>query len=269
MTQPAQITGRTRVMFIMGDPIGHVVGTAVLNAAWETTGRDLVTVPLHVRNADLPHMLETLRKAPNVAGTGITIPHKIAAAALVNHLTEAARRTGAVNFIRRDEDGTLTGHNVDGAGFLAGLAAHGVNPAGRHVALAGAGGVARAIAFALAGAGVASLTIRNRDITKARALVDDIRAANIAEATAVATSSDIAPDLLVNATSLGMKDTDPLPFAAREITRDAIVAEVVMTPAETPFIAAAKAKGCTVVPGRAMMSPQAALVAAFLDGKPA
>ena len=48
MTQPAPITGRTRVMFIMGDPIGHVVGTAVLNAAWNAAGRDLITVPLHV-----------------------------------------------------------------------------------------------------------------------------------------------------------------------------------------------------------------------------
>lgn len=268
MTEASPITGRTRVMFIMGDPIDHVVGTAVLNAEWQSAGRDLVTVPLHVRSADLPHMLDTLRRAPNVAGTGITIPHKIAALALVDHLTDAARRAGAVNFIRRNADGSLTGHNVDGAGFLSGLSTHGVDPAGRHVVLSGAGGVARAIAFALAGAGVASLTIRNRDIAKAEALVADIEASGMTDAP-LGTAGGPVPDLLINATALGMKESDPLPFAPDEIPPAAAVAEVVMTPAETPLLAAAKAKGSTVIPGRAMMDPQAALVARFLDGDPA
>ena len=268
MTQPTQITGRTKVMFIMGDPIGHVVGTAVLNAAWEAAGRDLVTVPLHVRSADLPHMLDMLRKAANLAGTGITIPHKIAAMGLVEHLTEAARLAGAVNFIRRNADGTLTGHNVDGAGFLAGLHAHGVNPAGRHVVLAGAGGVARAIAFSLAGADIASLAILNRDTAKAEALASDIIASGITGAP-VATAAGPVPDLLVNGTALGMKPTDPLPFPIDEIPSAAAVAEVVMTPADTPLLVAAKAKGCTIIPGRAMLDPQADLVARFLDGDPA
>lgn len=271
MTDPAPtpITGRTKVMFIMGDPIGHVVGTAVLNAAWQEAGRDLVTVPLHVHAPDLPHMLDSLRKAPNVAGTGITIPHKIAALSLVDHVTAAARLAGAVNFIRRNADGTLTGHNVDGSGFLAGLRAHGVEPAGRDVHIAGAGGVARPIAFALAGAGARRLTIRNRDMAKAEALLADIRASGDAAECILETASGAPSDLLVNATSLGMKDTDPMPFEAAEIPTGAIVAEVVMTPAETPLLAAARAKGCTIVPGRAMMDPQAALVAAFLDGDPA
>lgn len=266
---PPQITGRTRVMFIMGDPIGHVVGTAVLNAAWQDAGRDLVTVPLHVLAPDLPHMLDSLRKAPNVAGTGITIPHKIAALSLVDHVTEAARLAGAVNFIRRNPDGSLTGHNIDGAGFLAGLAAHGIDPVGRSVHIAGAGGVARPIAFALAAAGAHRLTIRNRDMAKAEALLADIRASGVAPGCILETTPGAPADLLVNATSLGMKETDPMPFDLADIATGAIVAEVVMTPAETPLLAAARARGCTIVPGRAMMDPQAALVAAFLDGTPA
>lgn len=266
---PPQVTGRTRVMFIMGDPIGHVVGTAVLNRAWEAAGRDMITIPLHVRAADLPHMLDTIRRAPNVAGTGITIPHKIAARKCVEHVTEAARRAGAVNFIRRNADGSLTGHNVDGEGFLAGLAAHDVDPAGRHVLLAGAGGVARAIAFALAGAGAASLTIRNRDKAKAGALASDIAASGTAGTCALGTTPGQSPEILINATSLGMAEGDPLPFSPPEIGAAMAVAEVVMTPAETPLIAAARDAGCAVVPGRAMMDPQAALVAAFLDGDPA
>lgn len=264
------ITGRTKVMFLIGDPIDHVIGTAVLNAAWARALRDLVTVPLHVRPADLPHALEMIRRAPNVAGTGITIPHKIAAAGLVDRLTEAAAQVGAVNFIRRDADGRLTGHNVDGAGFLAGLRAAGVNPSGRSVALAGAGGVARAIAFALAGAGAGALNIRNRDAAKAERLAADIAAWPGAAGCRPSANAPVgAADILVNGTALGMRADDPPPFAEAETPEGAVVAEVVMTPPLTPLLQAAAARGLSTVPGRAMLDPQAALVARFLDGDPA
>jgi len=268
--RPSAITGKTRVMFIMGEPIAHVVGTAVLNAAWERLGRDLVTVPLHVMPDDLPHMLDTVRKSPSVAGTGITIPHKIAAASLVDRLTAAAAHAGAVNFVRRNADGTLTGHNVDGSGFLAGLAARGIDFAGRTAALAGSGGVARAIAFAAAGSALTSLTIRNRDPGKAEALAADIRAWAGASGCAVSAGDEIGgADILINGTSLGMHEGDPLPFTTDEVAAASVAAEVVMTPAETPFLAIAAGHGCAVVPGRAMLDPQADLVARFLDGDPA
>ncbi|WP_163851395.1 shikimate dehydrogenase family protein [Pseudooceanicola aestuarii] len=263
------ITGRTAVLFIMGDPIDHVIGTDVLNRTWVETGRALVTVPLQVRAADLPYMLDMLRRAPNVAGTGITIPHKIAAVALVDHLTDAALQAGAVNFIRRNADGTLTGHNVDGAGFVAGLAAQGVAATGRDVLMLGAGGVGRAIAFAMAGGGARSLTIRNRDVARARALADAIRDSGVAPGCALHVGDGPTPGLIINATALGMDPDDPLPLPADQIPLGAIVAEVVMTPAITPLLTAAQARNCRIVPGRAMMDPQAGLVGAFLDGTPA
>lgn len=274
MTMPAApnllITGRTKVMFLIADPVDHVIGTAVLNAAWAAEGRDIVAVPLHVRPADLADALAMIRRAPNVAGTGITIPHKIAAAGLVDRLTEAAAQAGAVNFIRRDADGRLTGHNVDGAGFLAGLGAAGVEVAGRSVALAGAGGVARAIGFALAGAGAGALNIRNRDAAKAERLIADIAAWPGAARCRLSANAPVgAADILINATALGMRAEDPTPFAAAELPDAATVAEVVMAPALTPLLKAAAARGLRTVPGRAMMDPQAALVARFLDGDPA
>ena len=262
---PLLITGKTRVMFILGDPISHVVGTAVLNAEWARLGLDLVTVPLHVRPQDLPQALDLMRRTPNVAGSGITIPHKLASVSLVDHLTESARLTGAVNFLRRNPDGTLTGHNVDGAGFMSGLAAHGIDIRGQRVALAGAGGVARAIAFAVVGSGAASLTIRNRDAGKAQALARDINAWS--EATCPVTAGD-DPDaqVLINGTALGMHEGDALPFPATGAAT--VAAEVVMSPAQTPFLQRAAAAGARTVPGRAMMDPQADLVARFLNGDP-
>ncbi|XDA97904.1 shikimate dehydrogenase [Sulfitobacter sp. LCG007] len=264
------ITGKTRLMFIMGDPIDHVVGTAVLNAAWSRLGRDMVTVPLHVRPDDLGRMLDMLRASDNVAGTGITIPHKIAGRAMMDHLTEAAMLAGAVNFVRRNADGTLTGHNVDGTGFLAGLAARGIVLDGRRVALSGAGGVARSIAFAVAGSGARSLTLRNRDMSKAEALARDIAAWTGANGCGVTARQDIGqPEILINATSLGMTETDPLPFTEAEMAQAICLAEVVMTPAETPVMKLAAGRGIATVGGRAMMDPQADLVARFLDGDPA
>lgn len=267
---PLRITGTTRVMFIMGDPIRHVVGTAVLNAAWGRLGRDLVTVPLHVTPERLADTLGMLRATPNVAGTGITIPHKIEALGLMDHLTEAARNVGAVNFVRRNTDGSLTGHNVDGAGFVAGLAEAGHDVRGRTVVLAGAGGVARAIAFAVAGAGAARLVIVNRSMDRAEALAQAVGDwPGAAGCTVVAGGPIEAADLYINGTSLGMRDGDPLPFDLACLVPGAVVAEVVMTPAVTPLLAAAADRGCRVVPGRAMLDPQADLVAAFLDGQPA
>ncbi len=263
---PLLVTRKTRVMFILGDPISHVIGTSVLNTAWTRLGLDLVTVPLHVRPPDLSATLDLIRRTRNVAGSGITIPHKVAVVPLLDHLTEAARLTGAVNFLRRNDDGTLTGHNVDGAGFLAGLQAQGIDPAGNRVALAGAGGVARAIAFAIAGAGAASLTIRNRDTAKADALAAAISAWPGANGCTVRSGDDPKATLRINGTSLGMRDGDPLPFPD---SGGEVAAEVVMTPALTPFLKAAQQAGARTVPGRAMMDPQAGLVARFLEGDPA
>ena len=265
------ITGASRVMFIMGDPIDQVIGTATLNAHWADLGRDLVTVPLHTRPEHLAGMLDAIRQSPSLAGTGITIPHKIAALSLVDHMTEAARRVGSVNFIRRNPDGSLTGHNVDGAGFLEGLSAQGIDPAGLSVALAGAGGVARAIAFALVGAGIARLTLSNRNSDKATALAEDLATSAAAAGCAITVHppGDRIPEgaeLLINATSLGMRASDPLPFAEAQIVEARILAEVVMRPADTAFLARGHALGLTCVPGHAMLAPQADLVARFLDG---
>lgn len=262
------VTGQSRVMFIMADPVDHVIGTAVLKRAWSSDGRDLVYVPLHVRAEDLPFMLDAVRRAPNVAGTGITIPRKIAARDLVEHLTQAAKLSGAVNFIRRNTDGTLTGHNVDGAGFLAGLGAHDVDPAGRDIWLAGAGGVARAIAFALAGAGARSLTLRNRSADKAEALASALRDSAVGAQCRIGTGHAASADILVNGRSLGMRAENPLPFDTHEIPKGATVADVVMRPAVTALMQAAGNRGCRTISGHAMLDPQADLVATYLDGDP-
>ncbi|MBP0440731.1 shikimate dehydrogenase family protein [Tianweitania sediminis] len=263
-----RITGKTRIMFILADAVDHIVGSHVLNEAFAAMELDVAVSPLSVAPEDLPRSLEMIRSLRNVAGFGVTIPHKMSVVPLVNHLTDAARAIGAVNFVRREADGSLTGHNIDGEGFLAGLAVHGVTPVGARVLQAGAGGVGRAIAFALADAGVASIHLLNRDETKARDLVEAVaRQAPQIEIAAVADRDALQNtrfDLIINATSVGMHADDPLPLPPTWIGSGSVVAEVIMKPAITSLLHEAERRGARVVPGLAMMQPQPRLVARFL-----
>lgn len=262
-----RITGKTRIMFILADAVGHIVGSDVLNRAFAENGLDVAVSPLSVKPEDLGDMLAMIRRIANVVGFGVTIPHKMAVVGLLDELTEAARDIGAVNFVRRDGDGRLIGHNVDGEGFVAGLGEHGVAVAGASVLQVGAGGVGRAIAFTLAGQGAGPIHLVNRDRAKAEDLAEAIRRRPDAEIHVHASEDavpDIKFDLVVNATSLGMHDGDRLPVQASRLSPSTTVAEVIMTPARTPLLMEAERIGCRTVPGVAMMQPQPLLVARFL-----
>lgn len=263
-----KITGKSRIMFILADPVAQVIGSDVLNRAYAARGLDVAVSPLHVRAEGLATMVAAIREIGNLAGFGCTIPHKSAVLGLLDEVTPEARAIGAVNFVRRNTDGSLTGHNVDGAGFMAGLAAAGVEVRGRRVLLVGAGGVGKPIAFSLGWAGVSELVIANRSLDRAEALAAGVAKAAPGCVTRAVSARDMpAPegfDLVINATALGMRPDDPLPFDPSRLEPATVVAEVIMTPAETPIMALARARGCVVVPGLAMMEPQAGLVAEFL-----
>lgn len=262
MTGP--ITGKTAVMLMLADPVSHIRGTALINDSFAALGLDAVILPIHVAPADLDGMLKAVRRMRNVAGLGITIPHKVAAWSLVDDLTPVARRMGATNFVRRNADGTLTGTNTDGAGFLGGLRANGFDPAGRQALLCGTGGVGRAIAFALAEAGVAGLDLMNRDRAKAEALAAELRSAVPGCRVAMADAGSVArADLVVNGTSLGMKPDELLPLDLTGLEDRTTVAEVIVQPAMTRLLAEAAARGCPVIGGAEMLKPQPALVAEF------
>jgi shikimate dehydrogenase len=263
-----RITGKTRIMFIVADAVDHIVGSDVLNRAFDDMKLDVAVSPLSIGSDDLAATLDLIRRIGNVAGFGVTIPHKIAAVGLVDELTDAARDIGAVNFVRRNGDGSLTGHNIDGEGFIAGLAAHGVETRGARILQIGAGGVGRAIAFALAGGGAGAIHLVNRNAAKGEELVAAIQArlprARISSYASERDLPDGAFDLVVNATSLGMHEGDPLPVSLARAAPSSVVAEVIMKPASTPLLVEAERLGCRTVPGIAMMQPQPLLVARFL-----
>ncbi|MCM5571568.1 shikimate dehydrogenase [Burkholderiaceae bacterium FT117] len=259
-----EITGHTRIYGILADPIHHVKAPQLMNPVFEAQGFDGVMVPIHVRPEDLGTVLAGLRAQQNFGGFVATVPHKTAMLAHCDELTDAARAIGAVNIVRRLPDGRLRGGMLDGDGFVAGLRSHGIEPAGLSVYLAGAGGAASAIAWALAEAGVSRLTVYNRTADKARQLVDRVAKAGPGVHMAVGTPDPYGHDLVVNATSLGLREDDPLPLDAARLQPGQLVAEIIMQPEETALLKAAKARGCRVHYGKPMLACQIELMAAFM-----
>lgn len=259
-----EIDGKTQLYAIVADPIEQVKTPQTLNALMRERQFNGVLVPMHVAPENLSGWFNALRGIKNFGGLIVTVPHKQAIARLCDEVSDAARLIGAVNVVRRESDGRMVGDILDGKGFVAGLRGNGIEPAGKRVFMAGAGGAANAIAFALAEAGVAELGIYNRTQDKVHDLIDRLRQAHPTFTAKVASASAKGYDIVVNATSLGMREGDPLSFDAESLTSDQVVAEIIMKPETTPLLAKAQALGCKIHYGLPMLRSQADLMAAFV-----
>lgn len=284
----SMVSGSTRVIGLLGDPVAHSRSPQIHNAAFAARGLDYVYVPLRVAAAALPAAVTGLR-ALGLRGANVTVPHKVAAAGLLDELDETAALLGAVNTIVVDQ-GRLRGFNTDVAGFARALAEVWGGPhAGREsptadaegsaaaprALLLGAGGAARAVALALADLGLAT-TVVNRDLAKAEHLVETIVAARprarLAAAPLIALDAALvgAHDLLVNATSLGLPGTGKVPAAlADNVLRGQVVVDLVYGEGPTDFLAAARARGAGTVDGLSMLIWQAAAAFELWTGVPA
>lgn len=258
------ISGRTRLFVIVADPIGQVRTPQVFNARFASCGTDAVMIPVHVDAAGLPAAFQAFRAMKNLGGVIVTVPHKTSAVALCDAVGETGRAVGAVNTIRREPDGRLVADMFDGEGFLAGLRSEGIEPAGRRVYLAGAGGAANAIAFGLARCGVARLTVANRTARKAEELVGRLRERFAGLDAGVGGPSPAGHELVVNATSLGLREGDALPLDVGGLAPGMTVAEIIMSPERTALLLEAARRGCRVHLGRHMLDCQIELMARFM-----
>lgn len=255
------ITGSTRIVQVVADPVAQLKTPAALNELCAARGEDAVTVPAHVPADQLEAFLDGVRSNRSVAGLVVTVPHKAAALALCDEIGPNARVAGAVNVVRREPDGSLFGETLDGLGFVAGLRSQGIDPAGKNAIVLGAGGAASAVSAALLDAGVACLDVHNRTESRAAELVDRLRRAFPAHEIAVGLQRSGAADLIVNATSNGMSVEDaptPLP---EDLPTHAVVAEVIMQPEMTLFLQQAAERGLRIQLGKWMLEGQLRLIA--------
>ena len=261
------VDGNSRIFGVIAHPVTHVRAPVVFNPRFAEAGLDHIMVPIDAPPDSLEDIIRGLQRIPNFGGLAVTIPHKLAMAELCDGLGTVARLTGAVNAVRFDPDGRLYGDNFDGAGFVAGCRGNGYEVTGKTVLLLGAGGAARAIAAALCEAGVGQLIIANRNLVNAQQLVEllvtDGGFANIT-AQPLAKTDGAGVDMIINSTSLGLYNEDPVPMALDEVSKDTVIADIIMVPAETKWLQDATRRGLVVHFGHHMLDYQIDLIGRFI-----
>jgi shikimate dehydrogenase len=260
----ATIRGTTRVAAVIGFPVEHSRSPQMMNAAFAAAGLDAVMVPIGVPPESFPEVVDGLR-AMRALGASVTVPHKLAAAAVCDELSAAARQIGAVNCLEIAGE-RLVGHNTDAGGFVDGLAAAGFTPRGARALLLGAGGAARAVAHGLRDAGAAASVIARNPAQVSWAPARPWTLAELREGFAGA-------DLVVDCTPAGLGGdaeeaafTDGLPLDA--LGAAAWVATLVYH-RRTILLERARARGHSIVDGRAMLVHQGARAFAIWTGRPA
>jgi len=247
------ISGKTTLIAHLGYPTEAFKAPLIYNPWFEKQGIDAVVVPMGVKPEDYPTTLKAIFRFSNIRGALVTMPHKVTTVGLVDEVTPTGRIAGACNAILLRPDGTLLGDQFDGAGFVRGVERKGRKLAGTRVLVSGNGGVGSAIAASLAAAGVAELSLYDNFAASSQALAGRLREHYPKLVVTTGSNDPAGHDLIVNATPLGMKDGDPLPFDVSRIAASTFVGEVVMKQTITPLLAAAQARGCAIQVGTDML----------------
>ncbi len=267
------ITGRSRVVGVIGAPVQHSRSPQMHNAAFVKAGLDYAYLPFHVHPADIEQAIAGFQ-AINVVGLNVTVPHKQAVIPFLTSLSREAELIGAVNTLIFSE-GTIHGDNTDARGFLHALEEASKSPInspdessfirGEHIVILGAGGSARAVVVALALAGAASIFIANRTAAKAIALADEFHQKTGIPMYGGGLNDGRLPkalhqsSLLVNTATASMDASHPLLISEEWLQPHTFVYDIVYTPPVTPLMHAAVKRGCKTLGGLGMLVHQGAI----------
>lgn len=256
------ITGNTRFIAHIGYPTHTFKSPMIYNPYFEYAGIDAVVVPFSVQTHAYADFLKAVFSSDNIVGALITMPYKVVTTQLVQRLSVTAQIAGACNAVRLANDGVLEGDMFDGEGFVQGMKRKGCLIKGQSALVVGSGGVGSAIAASLAAAGVAKLGLY--DVNEASALALARRLQKYYPELVLQTDNRCPTgfDIVVNATPLGMNDGDDMPLDIEKLTVDMFVGEVVLKNEMTPFLQAAKDRGCTIQVATDMLFEQ---IPVYLD----
>jgi shikimate dehydrogenase len=215
------ITGKTDVFFMVADPIEQVRTPEIFNQVFPLCGVDAVMVPLHVTPENLESTVRSLFRSSTTRGMVLSIPHKSAAAAIVDRCSKGAQVAGAVNAIRRNDAGELEGELFDGLGFVKSMDRYAMEYRGKSALLVGAGGAASAIAAALAEGDVSHIGLFDPETAKAKQLAQSIERQYGVRVSVQQDNDPAGYDIVINASPLGLKTSDPLPVPPARLDPDA------------------------------------------------
>lgn len=270
-----QITGKTRVVGLFGYPLSHTLSPVMHNAAFAALNLPYVYVPFPVEPARLAEGVKGMR-ALDLRGVNVTIPHKEKIMTFLDQLTPEAELIGAVNTVVND-NGILTGHNTDGAGFIKALEEQGTTDLkNRYVLLLGAGGAARAVAVSLALRGVGRIVIAGRTLEKARRITDIIgekicdKCASVLDIQSTRLPAELAAaDIIINTTPIGMYPNHEVPplVDLSLCHPGTLVCDLVYNPLDTSLLKAARHRGLAALSGIGMLIWQGVLAFELWTGQ--
>ena len=248
---------------VIGDPVKQSVGDFTHEWIYEQFGFEAEYKKIKVAAGDLERWLGT-PTARKLSGFNVTIPHKSALIPFLDEVNDRTAPIGAVNCVRRQKDGTLTGYNTDWYGFVKSLESAGVDIAGKRVVVLGSGGAARAITFGLGRAGAAHTTVIGRTASKTKDLVRDLEGhvgemelrGNAWDGSAVGPIEHAY--CLVNCTPIGMKGKqNASPLDGDLLENIEVVVDTIFNPLNTRLLSEAVFAGCQTVSGLDMYLYQA------------
>ena len=251
---------------LIGYPVGHSLSPLMHNTAFKELGLDAVYKLFPLKEEELDGFFKGLReKNSPFFGFNVTIPYKEKVIQYLDSLSPYAQKTMAVNTVVVNSDRTLRGFNTDGPGFLTHIAELGINPHNQQIALLGAGGAARAIISVLCLLPEPPAVIRIYDIEKEKTenLLSDLqKRIDMSIVKAVQSLDDLKvqqADMLINATPVGLKETDACLVDVNLFHRGMFVYDLIYNPAETKLLKLAKKKGAKTSNGLGLLFYQGVL----------
>ncbi|WP_203361678.1 shikimate dehydrogenase [Bacillus sp. REN10] len=246
---------------VIGDPIAHSMSPVMHNSAFNALKFDGYYHPFHIKPTDLADGVKGMR-AIGVEGFNVTIPHKTAIIPLLDKVDPLAEAIGAVNTVVREHD-QWVGYNTDGLGYVRALREE--YPGAleeQHVLIIGAGGAARAIFYTLASEGVSRITLANRTLEKAKAMIESCPYS--VEGTVLSLEEAEKKlreyDVIIQTTSIGMSpQVENIPMALDHLNPKAFVSDIIYNPLETKLLQEAKKQGAYTQNGLKMFVYQGAL----------
>jgi shikimate dehydrogenase len=256
------IDGKTRLIAHLGYPTESFKAPMIYNPYFAKHRINAVVVPMGCKPEDFPEFFKPLFRLSNIHGALITMPHKVPIVALLDEVSVSVKVAGACNAVRVDRDGKLVGDMFDGEGFVRGVIRKGRKLDNARIMVFGNGGVGSAIAASFAKAGAAELALFDAYAPMMHGLAERLNANYPKLKVNVGANDPAGYDVVVNATPLGMKPDDPLPMDVTRIAPSTFVGEVVMKAEITPFLAAARQRGCEYQIGTDMLFEQ---IPAYLE----
>lgn len=260
-----QLNGETQLFPILGDPIAQVRSPQFLSQILARRGINAIVPPMHVKPADLAAVVGVLRTTQNVAGIVVTIPHKVTCLAHCDEVSERAAFVGSVNIIRKTAEGKLIGDNVDGIGYLDGIATEGGQVKGKRFLLVGVGGAGSAVAFEVLQRGASYLAIHDLNTERRDAIIQSL-AKQFPNKVGIGSPDPTGFDFVANVTPVGMKEGDPYPVDVAKLKASQFVADAITRPEVSPMVVYARELGCNTMVGEGMFNAEAEILVDFMTG---